>query len=357
MSKSKSRQAAKETRKQFETGVSSLYEKMQDGNEYSSILSATLKPNVNLLDDLVVGLKEIARVRGRTCIAYVGNVVKQVGESGIDSTDDLPFAEMVAKVGAAEKKVDVFLATNGGYAQQVSRFVHCLRSRFEEVDFLIPSFCMSAGTIFALSGDRIWMTPRACLGPIDPQVPNKEGRYVPLQALLVLVKELQKTGEDAMKKGGNVPWSAVRIIDSLDKKDLASAITATQYSTEMATEFLKNFKLGKWTIRKTSQQPVTPDYRHLRATEIATALASHDRWKSHGHGISRDVLWQEVNLQIDHPDDKLNRAMVRLWAVFHWFFDKTSALKVMASSENYRYFRYVQAQEIMLTPAKQGSEV
>jgi len=348
LSRNKNRKAAKETRKQFADGVDSLYDKMQDGNEYSSILSANLKPNTNLFLDFVKGLKEIAAVRSRPCIAYVGNVVKQIGESGIDATDDLPFAEMVAKVPANEKKIDVFLATNGGYAQYVSRFANCLRSRFNEVDFLIPSFCMSAGTIFALSGDRIWMTERACLGPIDPQVPNKEGRYVPLQALRSLVKELQKTGDDALKKGLNVPWSAIRIIDGIDKKDLASTITATQYSIEMATEFLNNYKLGRWTTRQGSGQPVTPEYRLQRATEIATALASHDRWKSHSHGISRSVLWNEVRLQIDHPDEKLDRAMIRLWAVFNWFFDKTPALKVMVSSEDYRYLRYVQTHEIMV---------
>jgi hypothetical protein len=33
------------------------------------------------------------------CLAYVGNVVKTgKGDSGIDSTDDLPFIELVQKV-------------------------------------------------------------------------------------------------------------------------------------------------------------------------------------------------------------------------------------------------------------------
>jgi ClpP class serine protease len=126
-------------------------------------------------------------------LAYVGNVVRgDSGNSGIDSSDDLPFIEMVQKVPAENKKVDVYLATRGGSAHQVSRFVNSLRARFDEIDFIIPSFCMSAGTLFALSGDNIWMTERACLGPIDPQVPTKDGRYVPAQALLLLIDQLQQ---------------------------------------------------------------------------------------------------------------------------------------------------------------------
>jgi hypothetical protein len=74
-------------------------------------------------------------------LAYVGNVVRgDSGNSGIDSSDDLPFIEMVQKVPAENKKVDVYLATRGGSGHQVSRFVNSLRARFDEIDFIIPPF-------------------------------------------------------------------------------------------------------------------------------------------------------------------------------------------------------------------------
>jgi hypothetical protein len=278
---------------------------------------------------------------------YAGNVVRKddSGLSSVDLSDDLPFREMVAKVPADQRSVDIFLATGGGSAQQVSNFVNCLRSRFDEVHFLIPSFCMSAGTLFALSGDHIWMTDRACLGPIDPQVPTSGGRYVPAQALLLLVAQIQNEGQEALKRGAGVPWAMVRIIDSLDKKELGEALTASQYSETMATQFLKNYKFRRWTVRETSGTPVTEADRAARAAEIASALGSHDRWKSHGHAISRDVLWQEIKLRIDHPNADLNRAMVRLWAVMNYVFDKTPIVKVLCSA-GYRYIRHLQIQAV-----------
>ena len=170
-------------------------------------------------------------------------------------------------------------------------------------------------------------------------VPTKDGRYVPAQALLLLVDQLQQQGDDAMKKGGLVPWSAVRIIDSIDKKELGDAITASRYSTTMASQFLMNYKFRNWRIRETSRQEVTPEYKEERANQIATALASHDRWKNHGHAISRDVLWNEIQLRIEHPTSELERAIIGLWALFNWIFDKTAILKMIVSKE-YRFCRF-----------------
>jgi len=321
--------------------VESLLEAVQTGNEYTSILDKKLPPGKNLLDDVVHGIKEIERLRGRPCIMYVGNVVKKdQGESSIDSSDDLPFWEMVAKVPAEQRSVDVFLATWGGSGHQVNNFVNCLRPRFDEVHFLIPSFCMSAGTLFALSGDQIWMTDRACLGPIDPQVPTADGRYVPAQALLLLVAEIQRQGDEAMKNNLPVPWAYVRLIDSLDKKELGEAITASQYSQTMASQFLEKYKFRKWAVRETSGIPVTDEYRKQRANEIAADLVSHDRWKSHGHALSREVLWNTIQLKIDHPGAALNQAIVRLWAVLTWIFDKTPFVKLLCSAK-YRYARHI----------------
>lgn len=320
--------------------VDSLLDTIQDGNEYGSIVSVQPRKDLDLLSEVVRGLSEIEKKRERPCLTYIGNVVRQDdGSSGIDSSDDLPFQEMVNSVPANENKVDVLLATRGGSAHQVSRFVNCLRARFEEVDFIIPSFCMSAGTLFALSGNHILMIPQACLGPIDPQVPTKDGRYVPAQALLLLVNKLQEQGEEAMKNGQQVPWSAVRIIDGIDKKELGDAITASQYSTMMATQFLINYKFQYWNVRETTGKQVTQQYKEERAGEIADALASHDRWKSHGHAISRDVLWKEIKLQVDHPKQNLEQAIKRLWALFFWIFNKTVALKFIVSA-NYKHLRY-----------------
>lgn len=325
--------------------VPSLLDAIEEGHEYGSIVSKVPPADFDIIDDVVRGIKEIQELRGHPCLVYVGNVVrKDAGDSGVDSSDDLPFHEMINRVPSDIKEVDIYLATRGGSAHQISRFVNCLRQRFDKVNFLIPSYCMSAGTLFALSGDNIFMTSRACLGPIDPQVPSKDGRFIPAQALITLINDLQAQGDQAMKKGQTVPWSAVRIIDSIDKKEIGDAISATNYSLTMAAQFIMNYKFRTWNTHSSNSMPVTPQEKGTRANDIAKALASHDIWKAHGHAISREVLWQQIKLKIEHPDAELERAMIRLWALFNWLFDKTAIIKCTLS-DNYRLIRQSTIQE------------
>ncbi len=319
--------------------IESLLDHMKDGQEYGSVVDKIIPPNFNLMNDVVRGILAIQVIRGRPCLLYVGNIsTKDGSEAGVDAKDDVPFQELVGSVPPGACEVDIFLATNGGSGEQVSRFVNYLRQRFDDVNFLIPSACMSAGTLFALSGEKIFMGSHAFLGPIDPQVPSASGRFVPAQALLILVNKLRDEGQQSIAKGAGVPWTHVRLIDSLDKRELGAAITATEWSRDLAVQYLLKYKFKDWTARETSGTAVTPEYKAQRAKEIADALASHEKWKNHGHSISRDVLWDEIKLKIDHPDVTLERAMNRLWAVLTWVFDKSTVQKVICG-ELYRYAR------------------
>src|SRR5690606_18585731 len=109
---------------------------------------------------------------------------------------------------------------------------------------------------------------RAVLGPIDPQIPAGN-RYVPAQSLLLLIEQLQRDGQEALVKTGAVPWTMVQILNGINKNEIGAAISATDYATTVATEFLTKYKFKNWTIRRSSKQPVSPEYRATRAKTIA----------------------------------------------------------------------------------------
>lgn len=321
--------------------VHSLLSEMKDGREFESIIPLVPAQNLDLMKELQQAIAEVEAIRKRPCIAYVGNVVSGDLECAINEKDDEPFAEAVECAASPDKSIDIFLVTKGGSAHQVSRFVNCLRHKFDNVEFLLASYCMSAGTIFALSGDKIWMTNRACLGPIDPQIPSRDGRFVPAQALLTLVDRIHAQGVEALKNRQPIPWSAVRILDNIDKKELADAISATQYSTTMVAQFLQRHKFRDWKIHSSSGKEVTDQEKIAKSVEIASALASHERWKSHGCAIPRNMLLEDaIKLKIDRPEDVpgLERAITRLWALCCYLFDKGPAQKFIVST-NYRFVR------------------
>lgn len=257
----------------------------------------------------------------------------------IEYSDDLPFSELVNTIPAMQKDIDVVLVTPGGSGTQVAKFVDKLRPRFDTVSFILPNIAMSAGTIFSMSGDEIIMTNSSYIGPVDPQVPNKDGTYIPAQAILTLIEEIQTKGNEAIKKGINPDWTDLQILRQIDPKEIGNAINASKYSVELVENYLHDYKFKTW-ITHSDGNPVTPEQRKQRANEIANQLCKHSLWKTHDHGITREVAWDVCKLKITHSEtiDKLDRAVKRLWALFYWQFENTAIYKTFVS-ENYSLMR------------------
>lgn len=193
------------------------------------------------------------------------------------------------------------------------------------------------------------MGDHAFLGPLDPQVPSKDGRYVPAQALLTLLKMIQEDGDRALASKRNPQWSHIQLLHQMDQKQLGAAISASGYVTTMAAQYLEKYKFQSWTTHASSGATVTDEEKSVRAREVAETLCSHERWKAHGHAISRDVLRSEVRMQVDHPSADLQRAMRRLWALLYYTFDKANVVKLLLSHQT-SYLRQQLALTIGATP-------
>jgi len=213
----------------------SLLDAMVDGREFESLIRIPKNSLINPATDLIKSLNEIFAIRKRYIVAYVSNVVNPRIKSSrsIDNTDDLPFTELINSIPADVKHVDIVLVTPGGSGPQVAKFVDKLRPRFETVSFIIPNIAMSAGTMFAMSGDEIIMSQGSYIGPIDPQVPNKDGMFFPAQSILTLIDEIQQRGERAIATGMNPQWTDLQILRQLDPKEIGNAVNASKYSIEM----------------------------------------------------------------------------------------------------------------------------
>ena len=78
----------------------------------------------------------------------------------------------------------------GEIVNGVQRMVDILRHFYSEVNFIIPDYAYSAGTIWCMSGDNIYMNYYSSLGPIDPQVQSKDGKLVAALGYLDKINEL-----------------------------------------------------------------------------------------------------------------------------------------------------------------------
>ncbi len=77
------------------------------------------------------------------------------------------------------KKLDIFLASNGGDSIVPWRLIPILREHADELNVLIPFKAYSAATIMALGANEIVMHRLGALGPIDPTVTNE---FNPIEA-------------------------------------------------------------------------------------------------------------------------------------------------------------------------------
>lgn len=323
--------------------VTSLLDNMIEGREYESVLSLRTAENFDAIAEMRRSLDEISAIRKRPVICYLANLynLKIAANKSINLTDQFPFSEMVSCVPSSESEVDVILVTPGGSGEQVAKFVDTLRPRFNDVAFILPDMAMSAGTIFAMSGNDILMGKNSYIGPIDPQVQNSQGHFVPAQAILTVVNDIQVRGAEAIKNGLQPDWTDLQILNRIDVKDIGNAINASKYSEELVETYLKEYKFKNWLNHSSNGNVVTDDKKSMRAKEIANKLCRHELWKTHSRGISREVAWNECRIKITNFESipGLDNAMRRFWALAYWMCDITPIYKFFVS-KTYALLRY-----------------
>lgn len=189
--------------------------------------------------------------------------------------------------------VYIILTTPGGSAETVQVLVNILRHHYEEVNFIIPQYAYSAGTILCMSGDNIYMDYFSQLGPIDPQVKSKEGKFVPALGYLDKVEEFL----DKAKKGTLTDAEFV-ILKNLDLAELRLYEQAKNLTIDLIKEWLTKYKFKNWTQHSSSGKEVTLKDKENRAKEIAAKLADSKKWCSHSRPIDINQL-REMKLKIE----------------------------------------------------------
>lgn len=221
----------------------------------------------------------------------VGDIISFYGP--ITPTVEENFKKIVEGIEGKKNKVFIILTTRGGSAETTERLVNILRYHYSEVNFIIPNYAYSAGTIFCMSGDNIYMNYYSVLGPIDPQVMNKDGKYVPALGYINKLKELLDKAEK-----NTISQAEFLILKDFDLAELRTYEQARDLTVDLLKKWLVNYKFKNWNTTETGK-PVTSDMKSRRASEIAKILGDYDKWKSHGRPIDINTLKQDINIKIE----------------------------------------------------------
>lgn len=218
--------------------------------------------------------------------------------------------KLIEDIDNKKERIFVILTTGGGSAIAVERYVNILRHHYQEVNFIVPDYAFSAGTIFCMSGDNIYMDYFSVLGPIDPQVQNKDGKWVAALGYLDKINELiDKAQKNTLTQAEFV------ILKDFDLAELKGYEQAKELTIDLLKKWLVKFKFKDWSNHQTNpdllNQPVSVLEKEQRANEIADLLSNNNEWKSHGRPINIDTLENKLRLKIEDFSDLPIRPLIR----------------------------------------------
>ena len=254
-------------------------------------------------------------------------VIKAPMADGVDAAARREIEGIVennARQKMVRNKLAVLLETTGGSIEVVERIANVFRHHYKHVSFIVPNHAYSAGTVLVLSGDEIYMDYYSVLGPIDPQLQNRDGKWVPGAGYLQ--KYQQMIEKD--RKVGLTTAEINYLVSRFDPAELFFIEQAVEHSKALIIEWLPQFKFSTWAKHASTGRTVPLKTKRARAAKIARALGDATKWYSHGRGITiRDLESDVIGLKINNLDDPANHQLRKFVKDYFRFFRHESVWK------------------------------
>lgn len=243
-------------------------------------------------DERVQLYKAIEGDRGSKVIAYVTGdrpgMETQVSPEVIDL-----FVDHLDAIWPAQK-ISLILYTNGGDTAVAWRLINLLRTFCDDLEVIVPSKALSAGTLICLGADRIILTKQGTLGPIDPSLNSPLGPIIPGSP----GPHRAPVSVEAVQGFLDVATSELSI-----KDDSALAQIWNNLAAQIHPLVLGQIFRSRQQIRSLADRLL--DFQHVEAeakAKIVSFLCSDSG--SHDHTINRREAL-ELGLNIEKPSEAL----------------------------------------------------
>ena len=227
----------------------------------------------------------------------------------------------------------LILHTPGGMAEAAQTIVDFLRSKYSDIDFLVPTYAMSAGTMIALGCDRIIMGRQSQLGPTDPQLIVGDR---PFSAHSIVEQFEEAKGEIAGNPVLAHAWAPV--LRSFGPALLQEARKSIAYGQTLVQDWLQKFMFSE-----------RPD-----PAGLANSVAAHfggNQHGSHGRRIDRNEARQQQLEIIDLEDDQIfQEEVLTLYHLSTIAFEMGPAAKTVMSSNGRFWIKNIQLEESVQPP-------
>ena len=287
-------------------------------NKFESLPSDGAR-NEFVRSELLKHLKDISRLRGNRHVIFYGSAFLQKPQAPADrlqiTHEDVNAFMSVMHGMTWSKNLTLLLHTPGGVTNAAETLVAYLRSKFTDIEVIIPTYAMSAGTMISLAANRIVMGRQSQLGPIDPQFLMGQRS----QSARAIVDQFEEAKKEILQNAAAAGvWFP--ILQTIGPALLQEARNALKYGEEMVAQWLENYMLaGK------------PNAKELagKAASHFNDAASH---KSHGRRIDRDeARGQGLNVEDLEASQELQEAVLTFYHLSTIVIEKGPATKIIHS--------------------------
>lgn len=249
------------------------------------------------------------------------------------------------------KGLTLILHTPGGEGRAVEPIVGYLRSKFDYIEVVVPTYCMSAGTMIALSSNKLIMGRQSQIGQIDPQIPVNGG-MMPATAIIQQFDKARQEIVDNPKTA--LAWNP--ILRTMGPALIESCEEALRYSKRIVSDYLINYML-------------TGNDKSAEICETIVNVLSHgdEDKNNHGRRIDRNEA-RDLGIIIEDLEENqaLQESALSLYHLFTLIFETTAVSKVITSNTGKRWIKSIpQApppnmmpiiQPVRKPPAKPGKQ-
>ena len=221
----------------------------------------------------------------------------------------------------------ILLHTPGGSPTAAQTIVSYLRDKFEDIEVIVPTYAMSAGSMISLSANRIVMGRQSQLGPIDPQITLAGG---PTMSARAIVEQFDKARADIVGNDGKpgdpkaaALWSP--ILSGLGPSLLTESNNALAYGEEMVGDWLAQYMI--------------PGDESM-AKSIARHFNDASSHKSHGRRIDRNEA-RSMGVIVEDLEDsqELQEQVLTAYHLATILFEKSAIAKLIMTSHEQNWLK------------------
>ena len=214
-----------------------------------------------------------------------------------------------------DKGLLLILHTPGGMPEAAQTIVDYLRTKFDRIDVLIPTYAMSAGTMIALGCDNVIMGRQSQLGPTDPQL--AVGNYA--SSAHSIVEQFNDAKAD-ISQNPILAHAWAPVLEAFGPALLQEAKKSISYGETLVKDWLSKYMFSD------RDDPETQ-------AKAAAEFFAGSHHGSHGRRINRDDLRNLGIKVIDLEEDQVLQDLVlTLYHLSTILFDSSPASKFVVSS-------------------------